>query len=148
MIDKNKLFSLFGSSDDDDFDEKKSIREFEKLVEEELEQPMNKLGMFVKLIINHLVFHQKLKKFLDKESSGAIDLETTKEAASFAVFNRAWHYVKDLDLKNKNHCKAVMDYKSGPLKQTLGEAILYFEEMEEYEKCAFLHTIQKLKKKY
>ena len=67
MIDKNKLFSLFGSSDDDNFDEKKSIREFEKLVGEELEQPMNKLGMFVKLIINHLVFHQKLKKFLDKE---------------------------------------------------------------------------------
>jgi len=131
MIDKDKLFSLFGSSDDD-FEEKKSIKALEK----------------VKLIINHLVFHQKLKKFLDKESSGAIDLETTKEAASFAVFNRAWYYIKGLDLKNKNHCKAVMDYKSGPLKQTLSEAISYFESVEEYEKCAFLHTIQKLKNKY
>ena len=147
MIDKDKLFSLFGSSDDD-FEEKKSIKALEKIMEAELESPINKLGMFVKLIINHLVFHQKLKKFLDKESSGAIDLETTKEAASFAVFNRAWYYIKGLDLKNKNHCKAVMDYKSGPLKQTLGEAISYFEEVEEYEKCAFLHTIQKLKKKY
>lgn len=145
MIDKNKLFSLFGSSDDD-FDNKKSIKDLEKIMEEELESPINKLGMFVKLIINHLVFHQKLKKFLDKESSGAIDLETTKEAASFAVFNRAWYYIKDLDLKNKKHCKAVMDYKSGPLKQTLEEAISYFEEVEEYEKCAFLHTIHKLKK--
>ena len=145
MIDKNKLFSLFGSSDDDEFDEKKSIKEFEKLVEEELEQPMNKLGMFVKLIINHLVFHQKLKKFIDKESSGAIDLETTKEAASFAVFNRAWYYI--IDLKEKKHCQAVMDYKSGPLKQTLEEAIFYFESVEEYEKCAFLHIIQKLKEK-
>lgn len=145
MIDKNKLFSLFSNSDDD-FDNKKSIKDLEKIMEEELESPINKLGMFVKLIINHLVFHQKLKKFLDKESSGAIDLETTKEAASFAVFNRAWYYIKDLDLKNKSHCKAVINYKSGPLKQTLGEAISYFESVEEYEKCAFLHTIHKLKK--
>ena len=147
MIDNNKLFSLFGSSDDDNFDEKKSIREFEKLVGEELEQPMNKLGMFVKLIINHLVFHQKLKKFLDKESSGAIDLETTKEAASFAVFNRAWYYVKDLDLKNKNHCKAVIDYKSGPLKQTLGEAIFYFESVEEYETREVLRAKDRAKRR-
>jgi len=147
MIDKNKLFSLFGSSDDDRFDEKKSIKEFEKLVEAELEQPMNKLGMFVKLIINHMVFHQKLKKFLDKESPGIIDLETTKEASAFAVFNRAWHYIKGIDLKEKKHCQAVMEYKSGPLRQTLGEAIFYFESVEEYEKCAFLHTIQKLKEK-
>ena len=147
MIDKNKLFSLFGSSDDDNFDEKKSIKEFEKLVEAELEQPMNKLGMFVKLIINHMVFHQKLKKFLDKESPGIIDLETTKEASAFTIFNRAWHYIKGIDLKEKKHCQAVMEYKSGPLKQTLGEAIFYFESVEEYEKCAFLHTIQKLKEK-
>tara|TARA_B110000211_G_C13579053_1_gene335416 strand:- start:2 stop:448 length:447 start_codon:yes stop_codon:yes gene_type:complete len=147
MIDKNKLFSLFGSSDDDGYDEKKSIKEFEKLVEAELEQPMNKLGMFVKLIINHMVFHQKLKKFLDKESPGIIDLETTKEASAFAVFNRAWHYIKGIDLKEKKHCQAVMEYKSGPLRQTLGEAIFYFESVEEYEKCAFLHTIQKLKEK-
>lgn len=147
MIDKNKLFSLFGSSDDDRYDEKKSIKEFEKLVEAELEQPMNKLGMFVKLIINHMVFHQKLKKFLDKESPGIIDLETTKKASAFAVFNRAWHYIKGIDLKEKKHCQAVMEYKSGPLRQTLGEAIFYFESVEEYEKCAFLHTIQKLKEK-
>tara|TARA_R110000796_G_scaffold4273_1_gene16500 strand:+ start:332 stop:778 length:447 start_codon:yes stop_codon:yes gene_type:complete len=147
MIDKNKLFSLFGSSDDDNIDEKKSIKEFEKLVEAELEQPMNKLGMFVKLIINHMVFHQKLKKFLDKESPGIIDLETTKEASAFAVFNRAWHYIKGMDLKEKKHCQAVMEYKSGPLRQTLGEAIFYFESVEEYEKCAFLYTIQKLKEK-
>ena len=146
MIDKNKLFSLFSSSDDDNFEGKENIKDLEKIMEAELELPINKLGMFVKLIINHLVFHQKLKKFLDKESSGAIDLETTKEAASFAVFNRAWYYIKGIDLKDKKHCQAVIGYKSGPLKQTLGEAISYFEEIEEYEKCAFLHTIHKLKK--
>ena len=60
MIDKNKLFSLFGSSDDDNIDEKKSIKEFEKLVEAELEQPMNKLGMFVKLIIHRYCFIKEI----------------------------------------------------------------------------------------
>lgn len=148
MIDKNKLFDLFNNADSNgDKTNKENLQKLAKKVKLDLISPMNKLGMFVKLIINHLVFHQKLKLFLEKENSAILDFEETKEAASFAVFNRAWYYIKGLDLKDKEHCKAVMDFKSGPLKQTLGEAISYFEEQEEYEKCAFLLGIQQLKKK-
>ena len=59
----------------------------------------------------------------------------------------AWMQGRSRQLKEKKHCQAVMEYKSGPLRQTLEEAIFYFESLEEYEKCAFLYTIQKLKEK-
>ena len=147
MIDKNKLFNLFSDDNPKDEANKKDLIKLAKKIEIDIILPINKLGMFVKLIINHLVFHQKLKMFLEKENSQVLDFEETKEAASFAVYSRAWYYIKGIDLKNKEHCKAVMDYKSGPLVQTLEEAILYFEETEEYEKCAFLHNIKQLKKK-
>ena len=87
MIDKNKIFDLFGSDiegEDDLINAKEEI----------LDEPYNYIGMFIKLIINHIIFHQKLSKFLVKENSNIIDLESTKEASSFAIFNRAWFYLK------------------------------------------------------
>ena len=60
MIDKNKIFGLFG-------DENKA-HHITNLPGNELDVPFTKLGMFTKLIINHQVFHQKLEKFLKAES--------------------------------------------------------------------------------
>jgi hypothetical protein len=140
MIDKDKLFELFGSAAeeaDEEVDQPFS----------DLDEPFNKIGMFVKLIINHLIFHQKLSRFLKEETSNTIDLESTKEASAFAIFNRAWFYIKDIDLKDKNHCQAVMKFKSEPFLNTLEEAIIYFEGVENYERCGHLYEIQQLKKK-
>ena len=62
MIDKNKLFSLFDKDDNEDRTEqvKKLVLDFN--------DPHTKLGMFVKLIQNHYVFHKKLEKFLKAEN--------------------------------------------------------------------------------
>jgi len=57
MIDKDKIFKLFidskGISDEKSKDELKDF----------MNGPFAKIGMFVKLIQNHQVFHQKLEKF-------------------------------------------------------------------------------------
>ena len=139
MIDKNKIFDLFGSDiegEDDLINAKEEI----------LDEPYNYIGMFIKLIINHIIFHQKLSKFLVKENSNIIDLESTKEASSFAIFNRAWFYLKKIDLKNKNHFNAIVKFKQEPFVSTLQESLSYFEDKEEYEICAKLLKIIKLKK--
>ena len=65
MIDKNKLFNLFNDSNPKDEANKKDLLKLAKKIELDIILPINKLGMFVKLIINHLVFHQKLKMFLE-----------------------------------------------------------------------------------
>lgn len=140
MIDKNRIFGLFGSN----IDKEEDLLNAEDSI---LDEPYNHIGMFIKLIINHVIFHQKLSRFLKEETSNAIDLEGTKEASSFAIFNRAWFYIKDIDLKDKNHCQAVMRFKKEPFLNTLEEAIIYFEGVENYERCGHLYEIQQLKKK-
>ena len=141
MIDKNKIFELFGSPINEEED-------FINIASTMLDEPFNKIGMFTKLIINHIIFHQKLSKFLSKESNMVIDLEDTKKASAFAIFNRAWFYIKKIDLKNKSDLEAVVKFKKEPFLSTLNEAIEYFEEVEEYEKCAKLLEIKKLKEKH
>ena len=141
MIDKDKIFELFGSPINEEED-------FINIASTMLDEPFNKIGMFTKLIINHIIFHQKLSKFLSKESNMVIDLEDTKKASAFAIFNRAWFYIKKIDLKNKSDLEAVVQFKKEPFLSTLNEAIEYFEEVEEYEKCAKLLEIKKLKEKH
>ena len=122
MIDKNKIFELFGSPINEEED-------FINIASTMLDEPFNKIGMFTKLIINHIIFHQKLSKFLSKESNMVIDLEDTKQASAFAIFNRAWFYIKKIDLKNKSDLEAVVQFKKEPFLSTLNEAIEYFEEV-------------------
>tara|TARA_B110000208_G_scaffold86934_1_gene110031 strand:- start:388 stop:810 length:423 start_codon:yes stop_codon:yes gene_type:complete len=139
MIDKDKLFSLFGG----DEEEAKNILETPNTI---LDNARSKLGMFTKLIYNHEVFHQKLKKFL-KEVKSEYDVDKTKDASTFAVYNRAWSYIKDINLKDRSHFDAIVEYKYKPLMDSLVRAIQYFESTEQYERCAVLLKIQKLKNK-
>ena len=138
MIDKNKIFGLFG-------DENKA-HHITNLPGNELDVPFTKLGMFTKLIINHQVFHQKLEKFLKAEKPD-YDVQEARRASEFTVFNRAWHYISKIDLEDRNHLEAIMDFKSKPFLLSLDQSIEYFQgpDIEEYEKCAKLLEIKKLK---
>ena len=75
------------------------------------------------------------------------DPNVTKEASAFTVYSRSWYYIKDIDLTDRNHFDAVVEFKYKPLCDSLNKAIQHFEELEEYEKCAKLLKIQKLKRK-
>ena len=141
MINKDKIFDLFGSPIKDE-------KDFINMASSMLDEPFNKIGMFTKLIINHIIFHQKLSKFLKHESSITIDPEETERASAFAIFNRAWFYINKIDLENKLDLEAVIKFKNNPFIDTLNEAIKYFEENEEYEKCAKLLKIKKIKEKH
>tara|TARA_R100000278_G_scaffold102086_1_gene78613 strand:+ start:564 stop:995 length:432 start_codon:yes stop_codon:yes gene_type:complete len=139
-LDKDRLFALFGNPDS----------KGEVLIEAKkdlLEAPFTKIGMFTKLIVNHWVFHEKLKQFLSKENP-QYDIEETKAASEFTIFNRAWHYIKKLDINKEEDLSAIIQFKSDPFIPALEAAISYFEDpdVEEYEKCAFLHKILKLKR--
>ena len=144
MIDKNKLFNLFNDSDDNKTEEAKEVFLSNPGL---LDEPYTKIGMFTKLISNHHVFHEKLSKFLKREKS-QVNIEETKEAASFAVFNRAWYYLNQIDMKDQTHLEAIMDFKTEPFLTSIDDAIRYFSDpdVEEYEKCAKLLEIKTFKK--
>ena len=142
MIDKDKMFSLF-----EDPNKKVDGKELITMGQSLLDEPFTKIGMFTKLIVNHNVFHQKLEKFLKAEKPN-YDVDDARRASEFTVFNRAWHYIKEIDLKDRNHLEAIMDFKAKPFLQSLNQAIAYFQgpDVEQYERCAKLLEIKNLKR--
>jgi hypothetical protein len=64
----------------------------------------------------------------------------------FTVYNRAWFYINQINLTDKNHLDAVLDFKKEPFLSILEKVLKYFENIEEYEKCAKLLTLKKLKR--
>ena len=139
MIDKDKIFKLFVDGKEIDGDKtKEEIKDF-------MNGPYAKIGMFVKLIQNHEVFHKKLEKFLKQEQPD-YNVESTKEASEFTVYNRAWSYIKQIDIDNGDHLNAIINFDPKVFYKTLEGAVNFFESYEEYEKCAHLHKIKELVK--
>lgn len=141
MIDKNKIFKLFidgkevvGSKTEDE------IKDF-------MNGPYAKIGMFVKLIQNHEIFHKKLSKFLKQEQPD-YNVESTKEASEYTVYYRAWSYIKDVNIDKNEDIKAIISFDSKILYKVLDGALSFFEGYEEYEKCAHLYKIKEILKEY
>ena len=112
MIDKDKIFQLFVDGKEiSDEKTKSEIKEF-------MNGPFAKIGMFVKLIQNHKVFHQKLEKFLKKEQPN-YNVESTKEASEFTVYNRAWTYIKNISLDNHDDINAIINFDNKIFSQLL-----------------------------
>jgi hypothetical protein len=140
MIDKNRLFNLFEDSPQQEtIPSRKSLDDF-------IKSPFAKIGMFTKLILNHFVFHEKLKKFLDKEQP-SYDSQSTREAADFTIFNRSWHYIKDIDIDSSDCIEAILNFDPKIFNKALQSSIMYFEACEQYERCAHLLNIQQIVKK-
>lgn len=137
-MNKDKIFGLFDDSPEEVQTQKNSLVVFNS-------SPYHKLGMFTKLIVNHFIFHYKLEKFLQKEEP-SYNSESTREASSFVVFNRAWNYIKQVNVDNKNDILAILDFNPKVLNKTLESALEYFQDLEEYEKCAHIFKIQKVLK--
>ena len=140
MINKNKIFDLFSNTPENKVEVKKQVS-----IDEFMNSPFAKIGMFCKLIINHNVFHQKLEKFL-KQENPSYNVENTKEAADFGIFNRSYQYISKIDIDNPNHLKALVGFDPKIFNKALNHSILYFETNEEYEKCAHLFKIQQIVK--
>ena len=139
MIDKDKIFKLFVDGKEVSGDKTNDeIQDF-------MNGPYAKIGMFVKLIQNHHIFHQKLEKFLKKEQPN-YNVESTKDASEFTVYNRAWSYIKNISLDSHDDVNAIINFDNKIFSKVLGNAIQFFEQYEEYEKCAHLYKIKEVVK--
>lgn len=141
-MNKDKIFDLFNE------DNKVEIKDLSpSTVEDFMKTPYAKIGMFTKLILNHFVFHQKLQKFFEKEGT-KFDAEKTKEASEFTIYNRAWAYIKQVNIEEESHIKCLKSFETKSFNKALQNAIWYFESTEEYEKCAHMWKIKKVVKAF
>jgi len=134
MIDVNNVFPLFSSSDDDADNRKDTVyMDFKNT-------PKYWVGMYKKLVINHINFNKKVIKFF-KEANQEFDVVEMREAGEYVTYNRAWSYIKKINLEESSHLAGIEYYADEYLDTALELGINYFEELEEYERCAHLKKI-------
>jgi hypothetical protein len=131
MIPKDNIFSLFQNED--------TIEVYENF----MDNPYVKVGMFNKIIRNNTIFNIKFKKFLDSADLN-YDKDYIDSSSRFITFNRAFFYIKDIDVENIQHIDALKCYDFVDLILNINTSISFFEEKEEYEKCSHLFKIKKL----
>jgi len=136
MIPIDNIFSLFGLPEDGE--QSKSLK---KDLEDFKESPYFKLGMFVKMVKNGLHFKRQIVSFFSK-SEPELSTNGLDDAGDFMMYSRAWFWISQCKIRSKIWKEALKEYNSEDLVMALKSSIQYFEELEEYERCAFLKKIQ------
>ena len=139
MIDANRLFGYFDNSGKTPEELKAESKGFSKEIKE---SPAWKVNMFRRIISNHLGFQQKISLFF-KQKNKNWGNEDSEEHTNFVVYNRAWHYIKDVDLNDKYYVMELIDHDPLELSYCLQLTLKYFENKEEYQRCAHLFKIIK-----
>lgn len=134
-MDLNKIFKLFGSSDREE--EHKEVVEPIDLSE----SPMMWIGMFKRMITNYETFAKQLIQFF-KSSEPSLNMEEVERASSYMVYDKAYNHLAKLDLTNTTHLDSLQLLSDETFEFVLNKALLYFESVEEYERCLFLKQIQ------
>ena len=136
MIDMTNIFGLFVPGEE--LDGTQTATNLDELKT----KPIFHVGMYKKLILNHLNFNNKVLNFF-KKSNEEFNIEDIKEAGEYVVFNRAWSYISNVNIKNKGYIDALKHYSDEQFHATLDMGIEFFQKDELYERCAFLLKIKK-----
>lgn len=134
-MDLNKIFKLFGSSDKEE-EHKEVVTQVDLS-----ESPMMWIGMFKRMITNYETFAKQLIQFF-KSSEPSLDMEEVERASSYMVYDKAYNHLAKLDLTNTTHLDSLQLLSDETFEFVLNKALLYFESVEEYERCLFLKQVQ------
>lgn len=133
-MDKDKIFNLFNIQDDK---HQSDIKDYQNTT-------TFKIGMFIKVIKNHKVFHMKLTKFFEKEMESDLIYTESEEFSKLTTYNRAWGYLNGIDLDDESNIDEIISYESNfpnIFPKYLDILIKFYEDREEYIKCAYLFKI-------
>jgi hypothetical protein len=131
----NSIFNLFLQDPSVNSDDENS------LLIDFSEHPLYWLGGFNK-IMNHHVFFKTytLKSF--KNLPPNFDKEEIEKAGEILMFEKAWGFIKNINISNQFHIECINNKSSLEFISNLDVIILFFVNLEDYEKCKFLKDIQ------
>jgi len=132
-MDLDNIFNLFSSSEELDGVNENYYVDF-------TQTPIYWVGMYKKLVLNNLNFNKKVVKFF-KEANSDLDMREMSDAGEWVTYNRAWHHIKNMNVKSEDHLFAIEKYSDEHLDTALKLGISFFEETEEFERCALLKKI-------
>jgi transcription elongation factor GreA-like protein len=134
-MDIDKIFGLFDN--DKDTNIKKQI------YKDISEHPSFWVGMFIKLIMNHTNFNlAHISVF--KAAFPDLDMVDVINAGEYLIYTRSYVFLKRLDIEQETDLQVIKDKASNEFLIALKLSLSYFEEHEEYEKCAFILSIKNI----
>ena len=104
------------------------------------QHPVVWIGMFKKIIINHISFKETIIKTI-KKNNPELEEDEIRIAGNIILYSRAWEYIKNVDLNMESHIDALLSLYSEDLMMALIKSKKHYERYEEYEKCAFIKSI-------
>jgi len=104
------------------------------------DNPIIWIKMFKKIILNSLNFNKKVESYFS-DSPFKMKKDELAKASDFVIYHRAWFYISKLDLSNESNIDAIKLLADKDFKNSLELTIRFFEDIEDYERCAFLKKI-------
>jgi len=135
-MDLNGIWGLFGFEDSQSKKEKQHLKELEEFKK----TPEFKIGMFVKMISQGISFKKQLIDFFST-ADPKLDAQDMGEAGDFMMHNRAYYWISECGTRKKDWKEALNKKASKDFLFCLEVSMKYFEELEEFERCAHLKKI-------
>jgi len=132
-MDPKLVFGLFQDPEDKSESKVKEIVDFS-------DHPYIFIGMFTRIIFRGDVLNDQVLKFFT-EINKDIDKVNLEQVNKNLIFNRAYSYLKQLDLQNSFHVDTLLEKADDNFLQASTLALDHFLELEEYEKCSFIKDI-------
>tara|TARA_R110002020_G_scaffold174307_1_gene365439 strand:- start:22101 stop:22559 length:459 start_codon:yes stop_codon:yes gene_type:complete len=136
IMDMNKIFNLFSGGDDLQPYTSKELEDIKKF-EEFKETPMFKLGMFKKIIFNHISYKKKIVE-LFKSVKPQLDIEELEETGELVAFERGWDFISQCEIDKEDWEMGLILCNDEEFRVALKLTIQFYQNLEEYEKCAHL----------
>lgn len=135
-MDINKIFGAFDSSskDENGFDQPTFLYAYK---DDKENHPRYFVRMFVKLVLNYTNYNTQLVNFFGKADPG-LDVAEISQTGEAMLYERAFQYLKIIDIQDKYHIKILFEETNSKLEEALNKSLKFFEQEEEYEKCAIL----------
>ena len=137
-MDVDSIFGLFGFEKNHD----KNLNKTKEELNSFKESPQFKVGMFKKMIWNGKNFKNQILDFLKKAEEFTGLEGDVGEAGDYMMYTRSYFWIQECDLENEEWTDALDHYIDDEFITCIKLCIKYFEEIEEFEKCAFLKNIQ------
>jgi len=134
----NNIFNAF--EDDAPLHEKVALLELQKT-------QAFKLGMFKKTILNHKVMEKRLEKFMEFMPDMAKMIDVDQNASELITHTRAWTHIKEFDPTSEQGIDASNIFSDIETITACDLSIHFWEEREEYEKCAHIKKVKDLLQK-
>lgn len=133
-MDLNKFFGFFNPASDNDEALKENLESFKN-------SPIYKIKVFERLVLNGLSFKKSIVNFFSKADED-LDVMQIDLAGEFMMYNRAWFWISQFDWDDDLWIHDLKIASSENLLTAVRLSIHYFEEQEEFEKCATLKKVQ------